>query len=697
MATTTTTSSSIPIQIKWGKELISLDVPTSILNSNINSSSKSNSIAVIEYLQDTIQSKTNVPKHRQKLMCSKPKNLWKGILKENDTSIDWSVLLLSSSTTTTTTTSGTHSTTAATVNVQFLLMGTADEALLLQLQPPTTKTIFLEDMKEEDIAAMADPAGLVNLGNTCYLNSVLQCLRVIPQFQSALTPPSLSSAAASAAVTPSTNTGSNFFIQTLQTTYSQLSKQTTPVQPILFVQATKMIFPQFAQLSPSSGHPMQQDAEEFYSSLLSYLSTNIHSGTTSSSNSNSSTMTTTNANPIDTIFGIQMKETITCDEFTDPFATTNSTDATTTTIMGEPPVVRYDTARKLVCNIQGGGIIPSTTTTTNTNVATTVTATVPSSAASSSNIPTNVTFINEGIQLGLTTKIVKHSELLQRDAIWTSQQRIMKLPQVLTIQFGRFYWKLTPDSADHTGVKCKIMKPVAFHNTLDVYEFCTQDLQAVILKSRQRQLALEEEILNAKLLGKDISPENAKMNDDAMVDTDTNANKKAKTAATAAVSTEDTDTAMEEAVDGGEDEEELRAALAMSMQEEETTSAATAATTTSTEIFGPGIPNDFLGYYELFAVVTHKGRDADGGHYMAWVKADHVDGIVGTDTTNTVVPTKNPSNSKTTTDNDNTVNEDWYVFDDDEVSPCKTEDVLKLKGGGDWHMSYLNFYRVMKK
>ena len=41
-------------------------------------------------------------------------------------------------------------------------------------------------------------------------------------------------------------------------------------------------------------------------------------------------------------------------------------------------------------------------------------------------------------------------------------------------------------------------------------------------------------------------------------------------------------------------------------------------------------------------------------------------------------------------------NDDWYVFDDDEVSPCKTEDVLKLKGGGDWHMSYLNFYRAKK-
>ena len=92
---------------------------------------------------------------------------------------------------------------------------------------------------------------------------------------------------------------------------------------------------------------------------------------------------------------------------------------------------------------------------------------------------------------------------------------------------------------------------------------------------------------------------------------------------------------------------------------------------------GPGLPNDFQGVYELFAVVTHKGRDADGGHYMAWVKADQ----------------QGKAQKIADTDEDN---EDWFVFDDDEVSPCKTEDVLKLKGGGDWHMSYLNFYRAKK-
>jgi ubiquitin carboxyl-terminal hydrolase 14 len=187
-------------------------------------------------------------------------------------------------------------------------------------------------------------------------------------------------------------------------------------------------------------------------------------------------------------------------------------------------------------------------------------------------------------------------------------------------------------------VKCKIMKPVAFSSTLDVYEFCTEEIQKVLKVSRDKALAEEEDRINRKLKGQ---LENSST--DAM---------------------EVEDKVREEEV---EMDDELKSALAMSMEE-------------SLAPVGPGLPEHFKGIYELFAVVTHKGRDADGGHYMAWVKADNktsggkVEKIADTDVDN----------------------EDWYVYDDDEVSPCKTEDVLKLKGGGDWHMSYLNFYRAKK-
>ena len=36
----------------------------------------------------------------------------------------------------------------------------------------------------------------------------------------------------------------------------------------------------------------------------------------------------------------------------------------------------------------------------------------------------------------------------------------------------------------------------------------------------------------------------------------------------------------------------------------------------------------------------------------------------------------------------------WLVFDDDLVSESTQEFVMGLKGGGDEHMSYLQFYRA---
>ena len=60
------------------------------------------------------------------------------------------------------------------------------------------------------------------------------------------------------------------------------------------------------------------------------------------------------------------------------------------------------------------------------------------------------------------------------------------------------------------------------------------------------------------------------------------------------------------------------------------------------------------GRYELFAVITHQGRTAEGGHYVAWVK----------------------KNSKK-----------WLVFDDETVAEIDAERVKELYGGGDWHMA----------
>jgi ubiquitin carboxyl-terminal hydrolase 14 len=568
-------SSTLEVNVKWGKEAVTISFAPD---------------QGVKALKAELEEKTGVPADRMKIM-PKSKGLWKGLLKDDFdlSSIDY---------------------TSIKPPIQFLLMGSA-----ANLATPKTKTIFVEDLAPEEAAKVApEPSGLNNLGNTCYLNSVLQCLRALPVFRQGL------------------NASNSNLLRALRDTYNQLDKSVDAISPMQFVVATKMAFPQFAQTGPQ-GQPMQQDAEEFYSGMLNQAAQSLQGKDLIKNSFKGAGVEISDGelggitNLIDALFAIDMEETYTCDELDGGAGAGADMDETSGGGELEPAVVRHDLHRKLVCNIQGG------------------------SDASSQ---TNVTHIMEGISLALNGKVEKRSDVLQRDAIWTRKQRIARLPPVLAVQFGRFYWKETPDSQDHTGVKCKVMKPVTFNGMLDIYEFCSEKVQKVLKKARDAALKEEEDMIAMKLKGESAATEGG---DDVAMETDD-----------AATAKGDADVSME-----AEDDEDLKAALAMSM-------AANDAVDDAAEdfIIGAGLPKAFQGKYELFAVVTHKGRDADGGHYMGWVKADHqvVDSAKIADT-----------------DEDNA---DWFVFDDDEVSPCKTEDVLKLKGGGDWHMSYLNFYRAKK-
>lgn len=212
-------------------------------------------------------------------------------------------------------------------------------------------------------------------------------------------------------------------------------------------------------------------------------------------------------------------------------------------------------------------------------------------------------------------------------------------------------------------MKCKVMKSVGFQSVLDVYEFCSEDVKKVLKVARDKARQEEEDRVVKKLKGEEGDSNGEDKKDE-----------NAEAATTTTTAAMDLEEIVEEKVEEEELDEELKAALAMSVEPE------------PQPPVGPGLPPDFRGLYELFAVVTHKGRDADGGHHMGWVKADNVDKIRNKDDNH-----KREKIGDTDEDND-----DWFIFDDDEVSPCKTEDILKLKGGGDWHMSYLNFYRAKK-
>jgi ubiquitin carboxyl-terminal hydrolase 14 len=68
--------------------------------------------------------------------------------------------------------------------LKVTLIGNADE-----LSAPKEKIVFVEDIVkdgDEDSLLHKYPAGLNNIGNTCYLNACLQNLKSIPEIKSNL-------------------------------------------------------------------------------------------------------------------------------------------------------------------------------------------------------------------------------------------------------------------------------------------------------------------------------------------------------------------------------------------------------------------------------------------------------------------------------------------------------------------------------
>ena len=218
-----------------------------------------------------------------------------------------------------------------------------------------------------------------------------------------------------------------------------------------------------------------------------------------------------------------------------------------------------------------------------------------------------------GILESLNEELEKNSPTLNRTAKYQRKSRVTRLPQYLPIQFVRFFWK------PQEQVKAKILRKVKFPLEFDATELCTPELQNKFSKAK---LKIKE--VNDKKVQKERDEKRRKMNTDIG---------KTDTGSSSDVAPMNTD---EEKVDWK-------------------------------DYLDPELIKDAgcnpTGQYELVAVLTHVGRSADSGHYIAWVKKSE---------------------------------NEWHKFDDDKVSVLRDADIERLDGGGDWHTAYIVLYKAKK-